>query len=106
MILDKQVRKYRLFTLSPAPTLPLTCRVSRFFKEKFKMLKYYVGVMGIVAVMVIAFMYWRKIENQREMIVGVLLNDVLEMVHEESENYRVDPIRQYFFFTFFYFYLF
>ncbi|KAL2915850.1 inner nuclear membrane protein enriched at telomere/subtelomere region [Polyrhizophydium stewartii] len=92
-ILDDTAHQHRLLVSSNPPVVSMSCRVRRHIWSMA--LKYSLQITLTCGAIVIGMLGYimRQQHLQERRIVAVLVEDVMDMVHGESENHHRDPAR-------------
>ncbi|RKO92740.1 inner nuclear membrane protein MAN1, partial [Blyttiomyces helicus] len=86
-------KTHRLITSTQPPILSYACRIRRTIWETSQ--EYWAELVTAAAVLLATIYGYHRhqIISRETRVVARLVDDVLDAVHEESENHRTDPIR-------------
>ncbi|KAJ3074431.1 inner nuclear membrane protein enriched at telomere/subtelomere region, partial [Quaeritorhiza haematococci] len=83
----------RVFISHNPPVMSLPCRLRRSMWETIRAYYSELVLSGLTLIGCLVLWYRRQMALHDARIVSMLVEDVLDMIHEESENNRLDPVR-------------
>ncbi|TPX65269.1 hypothetical protein SpCBS45565_g05284 [Spizellomyces sp. 'palustris'] len=91
-IMDETGRTRLLYSTQP-PIMSVSCRLKRSIWETSRAYWLPLSALGITVIFFVWFWYQRQAVAREARMVARLVEDVLDAVSDEAENYRLDPAR-------------
>ncbi|KND04981.1 uncharacterized protein SPPG_00665 [Spizellomyces punctatus DAOM BR117] len=91
-IMDETGRTRLLYSTQP-PIMSVSCRLKRSIWETSRAYWLPLSALGITVIFFVWFWYQRQAVAREARMIARLVEDVLDAVSDEAENYRLDPTR-------------